>query len=210
VTRDQLSKRVEQVLASVHQIVEPEHAVNAALTVMLAAYGESSQQVKTLQTRWTEISKGPYAVKRDNTLSAVRGVLYNLSEEIKAGLLSSIERTVTADVLSDIVQLAHAALGTSGDGSKNVAAVLTAAAYEDTLRRLAKEYSGVIGQDKLESVIGKLKDAKVLVPPQLGVVQGYLSFRNHALHAEWEKIDRGTVISALSLIEELLLKQFGS
>jgi len=30
------------------------------------------------------------------------------------------------------------------------------------------------------------------------------------LHAEWEKIDRGTVISALSLIEELLLKQFGS
>jgi len=33
------------------------------------------------------------------------------------------------------------------------------------------------------------------VAPQLGVVQGYLNFRNHALHAEWEKIDRGTSMS---------------
>ncbi len=207
-TRDQLSKRVEELLASAFSVVDPERLVNGALTVMIAAYGESSQQVRTLVKRWDEISKGPFTVRRDNTISTVRGVLYNLSEEIKAGLLSSIEQRVTSEVLSDILQLARAALDAPGDGSKNVAAVLTAAAYEDTLRKIAKHHAGVNSQDKLEVVIGKLKDAELLVSPQLAVVQGYLNFRNRALHAEWERIDRTTVGSALALVEELLLKHF--
>jgi len=62
--------------------------------------------------------------------------------------------------------------------------------------------------DKLETVIGRLKEAGLLVAPQLSIAQGYLSFRNHALHAEWDKIDRTAVGSALALVEELLLKHF--
>jgi hypothetical protein len=83
-----------------------------------------------------------------------------------------------------------------------------AAAYEDTIRRIAKEHAGVIGQDKLDTVIGKLKDAGLLVAPQLGIALGYLNFRNRALHAEWENIDRTSVTSALAFVEELLLKRF--
>jgi len=82
------------------------------------------------------------------------------------------------------------------------------AAYEDTLRRIARQHAGIIGQDKLENVIGKLKDARLLVAPQLGIASGYLSFRNHALHAQWETIDRAAVQSVLGFVEELLLKHF--
>ena len=96
----------------------------------------------------------------------------------------------------------------STEGAKNVAAVLVAAAFEDTIRRIAKEYAGVIERDKLDSVIDKLKNAGLLVSPQLGIALSHLSFRNHALHAEWDKIDRTSVTSVLSFVQELLLKHF--
>jgi flagellar motor switch protein FliM len=90
---------------------------------------------------------------------AVSGALGNLKQEVSGGLLTSVEHQVASDVLSDFVQLARQALDAGSDGAKNVAAVLAAAAFEDTLRRIAKEFAGVIGQDKLENVIGKLKTA---------------------------------------------------
>jgi len=32
--------------------------------------------------------------------------------------------------------------------------------------------------------------------PQVGIAQSYLSFRNHALHANWDKIERESIHSA--------------
>jgi hypothetical protein len=148
-------------------------------------------------------------VRKSETILAVKGALENLRQEVEAGLLTSLEQRITSDVLSDLIQLARAALVETGEGPKNVAAVLVAAAYEDTLRRIAKEHAGVIGQDKLESVIRKLKDAGLLVPPQLGIAQSHLNFRNRALHAQWDTIDRVGVETVLAFVEQLLLKHFG-
>ena len=111
-------------------------------------------------------------------------------------------------ILSDLVQLARAALNEGGDNAKNVAAVLAAAAFEDALRRMGETFVGSIGQDDLFEVLKKLKEANVIHSPQLGIAQSYLSFRNHALHAKWEKIERESVQSALGFVEELLLKHF--
>lgn len=138
------------------------------------------------------------------------GALTNLQEEVRAGLLSSVERRVTSDVLSDLIQLARAALADGTDGAKNVAAVLAAAAFEDTLRRVAKEHAGLIGQDKLGDVIIALRDSGLLVAPQLGIAQSYLNFRNRALHADWGSIDRASVESVLGFVEQLLFKHFAA
>jgi hypothetical protein len=73
----------------------------------------------------------------------------------------------------------------------------------------AKDHSGTIGQDKLADVITTLKKAGLLVPPQLGIAQSYLNFRNRALHADWEPIDRAGVESVLGFVEQLLIKYFG-
>ena len=89
-----------------------------------------------------------------------------------------------------------------------MAAVLTAAVFEDTIRRMGKEFAGVIGRDDLEKVMGELKTAEILKAPQLGTALSYLSFRNHALHAYWDKIERASVQSCLGFVEELLLKHF--
>jgi hypothetical protein len=186
--------------------------LTGALTVMTAVYGSASApQVKALLARRDEIYRQKEFNERvwdHSMITAATGALINLREEVQGGLLSSVERRVTSDVLSDLVQLARVALDEGTDNSKNVAAVLAAAAYEDTIRRIAREHAGVIGREKLDAVIAKLKDEGLLVAPQLGIAISYLSFRNHALHADWDKIDRAGVNSVLGFVEQLLLKHF--
>lgn len=184
--------------------------LTGAMTLMEAVYGAGSQQLKALLHRRDEIAQSDSAdgLKVKLLVEAVGQALENMKQEVAAGILGSMEKRVTSDVLSDLIQLAREALKETTEGAKNVAAVLAAAAYEDTIRRLAREHAGVIGQDKLAEVITRLKEAGLLVAPQLGIALSYLSFRNHALHAEWEKIDRASVSSALGFVEELLLKHF--
>ncbi len=52
------------------------------------------------------------------------------------------------------------------------------------------------------------RTSRLYSPPQHPAVLGLLPFRNHALHAEWETIDRTLVGSVLGLVQELLLKHF--
>jgi hypothetical protein len=63
------------------------------------------------------------------------------------------------------------------------------------------------GRD-LSDVINALKGKGILQSPQLGIAVAYLNFRNHALHARWEQIDRASINSVLAFVEELLLKHF--
>ena len=213
-TKEQILARAEELcglrVGNVQQRAEAQHVLSGALTLMIAVYGDNSQQVKALLKRRDEIAddKGTPYVKKVWLTDALHGALSNLKEEVGAGLLSSVERRVASDVLSDLIKLAREALAEQTDGAKNVAAVLAAAAYEDTIRRIAKEHAGVIGQVKLESVIIALKDKGLLVPPQLSIAQGHLNFRNHSLHAQWETIDRSGVDSVLGFVEQLLLKHF--
>jgi len=55
----------------------------------------------------------------------------------------------------------------------------------------------VPGQDDLSDVLKKLKDADVMQGPQVGIAQSYMNFRNHALHANWDKIEKESIHSVL-------------
>ncbi|MFZ0319468.1 MAG: hypothetical protein WAL56_10115 [Candidatus Sulfotelmatobacter sp.] len=68
--------------------------------------------------------------------------------------------------------------------------------------------AGVVGKDDLADVLKKLKDADVIKSPQIGIAQSYLTFRNRALHANWNEIQRESVVSVLGFVEQLLLKHF--
>jgi hypothetical protein len=214
-TKEQVLNRIDQLLKETDsgRDANATQVLTGALTLMTAAYGggSSSTQVKALLDRREEIysQKTGHEGMWDYTMiMAVRGALTNLRQEVESGLLTSLEHRVASDVLSDLLRLARVALDEATDGAKNVAAVLAAAAYEDTIRRIAKEHADVIERDKLDAIIDRLKNAGLLVSPQLGIALSYLSFRNHALHAEWDKIDRASVTSVLGFVQELLLKHF--
>lgn len=175
------------------------------VSLLTISYGPKSNQLAQFNTTITEIGS---ASRNYWIIIACRGVLLNLRREVEQGLIESLRQQVAGEVLTDLIQLARTVLDEPGDNPKNVASVLAAAAFEDTIRRMGETLAGVIGTDDLADVLKKLKDADVMKSPQVGIAQSYLTFRNRALHANWNDIQRESVLSVLGFVEQLLLKHF--
>ena len=116
---------------------------------------------------------------------------------------------VVAEIVGDFLGLAREALKRGTPNSENVAAVLVAAAFEDTIRKMGSQFAGVQGKPDLAIVLQQLKSAGVIIGPQFTNADSFTTFRNHALHARWSEIERSTTVSCLALVEELLTQHFG-
>jgi hypothetical protein len=101
--------------------------------------------------------------------------------------------------------MAHEALD---EKAVHVSAVLTAAAFEDLMRRLAQEKAGITARIKLEQILIELKDKGILQGGEPGVAQSFLKFRNDSLHADWKNVTAAQVAGCLSLVESLTIKHF--
>jgi hypothetical protein len=130
-----------------------------------------------------------------------------MKAELDIGFIGSLRATLTGEVLTDLIKLARKTLEEPGDDAKNVAAVLTAAAFEDMLRRLS-DLKGLGDHERLMDVLTELKTACVLQGSEVGIAQSYLNFRNHALHARWNMVNRPAVESALAFTAQIILKHF--
>jgi hypothetical protein len=204
-------KRINELLAINPQTGRDSGQLSPACVSLLSlVYGSKSSQLEYFKTCLAGIQKDGSTVGWKNLQASTQAlnVLQTLKQEIELGLTGSLKHQIASEVLTDFIQLARSILNESGDGAKNVAAVLTAAAFEDTVRRMGETFAGVLGKDDLADVLKKLKDAEVMKSPQVGIAQSYLSFRNHALHANWENIERESVHSVLGFVEQLLLKHF--
>jgi hypothetical protein len=181
-----------------------------ALGLLGLTHGENSTQIAALRDAVASFQKN-----KENTFRAARetadsslGALRNLKREVEEGLVGNLRREVTGEVLGDLLQLGKVTLDEGTDNSKNVAAVLVAAAFEDTIRRLGAAYCGIHTRESLPDILAKLKAAEVLKGSQVGVVQSHFQFRNDAMHADWSKIDVVGVKTVMALVQELLLKHF--
>ncbi len=180
------------------------------LTMLQLTHGENSPQMsafKDLIASHQKSKQAPYRIWAEIAMSA-QGVLRSLAQEVDKGLVGNLRREITGEVLGDLLQLAKATLDQGTESSKNVAAVLAAAAFEDTIRRLGAIYCGIQTRVALPDILTQLKNANILKGSQVGVVQSHFQFRNDALHADWSKIDTVAVGTVISLVQELLLKHF--
>jgi len=202
-------KRIDELLA-----LPPGNASdlsNACTSLLSLVYGPRSPQLDHFSVSLAGIRKGTgggTGWERQEISRVAQGALRNLRREIESGLTANLRQQVTGEVLTDFIQLARTVLNESGDGAKNVAAVLTAAAFEDTIRRMGETLAGVIGQDDLSEVLKRLKENGAIQSPQVGIAQSYLTFRNRALHANWDQVERESIHSVLGFTEQLLVKHF--
>jgi hypothetical protein len=201
-------KRIDELLTQVKAI----ELVPGTTSLLALVYGDGSPQLTSF-TKQVERSSNRRAVELDHVVDQEisawsLGTLRNLKREIEGGLTGNLRQQITGEVLTDLIQLSRTVLSEQGDKAKNVAAVLAAAAFEDTIRRMGKTLAGVPGQNDLSDVLNKLKETGVMQGPQVGIAQSYLSFRNHALHANWDKIEKESIQSVLGFVEQLLLKHF--
>ena len=188
-------------------------AYQGTLTVLRAVHGaggiQESQLLQAMSAAERTKDEGNWNFKlRRHVRPAIQGALNALKGDLAAGLVGNVAMQVSGEVLGDLLGLAKAGLADGGEDQKNVAAVLVAAAFEDTLRRMATAKAGVTDRPKLEDVIGRLKASGVLTGPSVSTANGYLKFRNDALHADWSKLQAATVGSALAFVEGLLLAHF--
>ena len=181
-------------------------AMNGTLTLLAIVYGKGSSQERQL----LEIERGSrdYAAGayQRAMFASIGGALNALIGDVETGLVVDAVRRGAGSVLTDFVGLAREKLS---DGQIPVAAVLAAAAYEDTIRKLGELLANVHGRPDLQDVVSALKQAGVLTGPSVSTAVGYLRFRNDALHADWAKIDHAVTGSCLAFVEGLILKHFG-
>ena len=209
ITQDNLLSRIDELLSLKWQgnydILGEIYTGTIALASQI--WGASSSQVEAIKQLRQDMqaSKWQEHVKANNIILQCQGVLRSIASDIRAGRLGSLRLDYQGQVFADFINLAKAAMA---DGVKDVAAVLAAAALEDTLKRYAQA-KGLDVEDKdLSTVINALKSARVLSATQGSLLKGMVPFRNKALHAEWAKIDTAEVQGVLAFVEEFLSRNF--
>lgn len=204
---DSWLKRAEEALQLTGWEASPQ-LCHFATSMLAFFYGPSSPQMHAHQDYMSSLQKKGTGSHTSDQYEHCTGVVKGTVAEIKAGLIRNTRTEVEGEVLSDLIGMAKEILSDSSDTATQVAAVLTAASFEDTMRRLAAEKTSLSGRPKLEAVITSLKDAGILKGGEVGVAMSYLKFRNDSLHADWKQVQRSQVDSCVAFIESMLLKHF--
>jgi hypothetical protein len=186
-------------------------ASQATVSVLSLIYGNPSTQLSLFLDRLksglaSRDSQEYYYNQR--VASEIERILDQGIADYEAGFTGSVRVQAKGEVLGDFVALAREALSSGDTMAERVAAVLSAAALEETLKQIG-ESSGVdvVNRD-MRGVIQKLKDAGILAGAQSGLASGLVKFRDHAFHGQFDRIERATVDSALSFVDGLLLSRF--
>lgn len=210
-TRDDFLKRISELLQlkwhgeQAYDVLGEVYSGTIAIATQL--WGANSPQVEAAKQLRSDMQSSNWSVvgKAENLVLQCHGVLRSYASDIEAGRLGTLRLEYQGQVFADLVNTAKAAIA---EGAKDVAAVLAAAALEDTLKRYA-EAKGLDVEDKdLTTVVNALKGAGLLSAPQSALLKGMVPFRNKALHADWTKIGEAEVSGVLAFVEEFLSRKF--
>ncbi|HEY6339018.1 MAG TPA: hypothetical protein VIW68_11055 [Candidatus Sulfotelmatobacter sp.] len=178
-------------------------ALTFAISMASEFYGPSSPQVELINRRVDTIARERDTNPQVGLYEFALGCIRNMAAEIRGGLVKGMRLRITGEILADLVGMAKDALA---EKSVEVAAVLSAAAFEDLMRRLADEKAGITSRVKLDQVLSELKDKGILQGGEPGVAQTFLKFRNDSLHADWKNVTESQVASCLGLLDSLIVK----
>jgi len=184
-----------------------DEAISGTISILESIYGVTSEKTKSYIQLYRDYARNLMkgrSVAGDRMRPATFGVLKSIKSEVKAGLVGDLKHKAQGRVLDDFVTLARESL----DESKNVAAVLICAVLEDALKRFALQNSLDVAEADMAQVINALKSKRVLKDPQASIIQGYVKLRNKAFHAQWDKIEKESVNSAIGFTEQFLIKNF--
>lgn len=187
-------------------------AIQSTLTLLELVYGNPSLQVEQFMKRsWlggsTEDKRGEM-IYQHRVAQDIEQVLASALADLESGITSSIGIRAKGEILGDFIALARQALQERDSAADRVAAVLTAAALEETLKQLGEAKGVDVYKRDMNGVIQKLKDAGVLSGSQPGVARGYVNFRDAAFHGQFDQIERASTESALTFVEGILLEEF--
>ena len=137
----------------------------------------------------------------ENVVAKVLGVLQSVQLEAQAGLLVKLEDQVVATAFDDFLDRAS---DYHKSGKLKEAAVLASAILEDTVKRIAVKNQLDPEGLSLDPLIDELAKRSVFSSVKTKRVKSFAGVRNHALHAEWDKLDLKDVGAQIAGVRELL------
>ncbi len=179
----------------------------STVSIALQIYGPNSVQLKELKAekeRLTSI-KANETVKCQHLIRELHGILDSFKADIEEGLIESLQNEAMGEIYSDFISFSKASLE---EGSKDVSAVLACAALEDCLKKYAESEGLNIDEAEMSKVINLLKAQRLVKKPEAKIMQSYVSLRNKAFHAEWDKIGIPEVSSVIGFVEGFILSRF--
>jgi hypothetical protein len=187
-------------------------ARQGTLTLLELIYGHESSQVKEF-VQATRQGADPQETTMPWTYEQrLAGVLWQYLQaavaDLEAGVVGTVTIRAKGEVLGDFMALARAALALGDPGGDKVAAVLAAAALEETLKQLGEERGLDVYNRPMQGVIEKLRTGGALVGPDFNLARGLVEFRDKASHGQFDQISRGTTESALTFASEVLGRGF--
>jgi hypothetical protein len=147
-----------------------------------------------------------------NRVKALSQILDSFVEHLSAGLGSgsSPQRQGQLDVVSDVLEQAHALLEDPKQHPA-AAAMLIGAALEEFLRTWAEAEGLSIDDAKpgIDAYAKVLRRAELITKQDIKDIASWAGSRNHAAHGEWEQVsDRGRVRLMLEGVN-LFMRQRG-
>ena len=210
IDQEMILKRIDGILDSKideNPNVNGPYVYSTTLSIALMLYGESSSQVQVLKDIYNRVSniKAPVVVMHNHLVQELNGLLKSYRYEIENGLISSIQNETRGEIFADFIAFAKE---TFDEGSKDVAAVLICAALEDCLKKFAESKGLHVENKTMSDVINILKSNGLLKKPEAKIVQSYVTLRNKAFHADWDKITGPEISSVIGYVENFILTNF--
>ena len=135
------------------------------------------------------------------SMEKVLGLLQSVLNESNSGMLTKLEYQVVSSAFDDFLDHAEEY---HRSGKIKEAATLNSAVLEDTLKRVAVKNSINPDGMSLDPLIDALTKADVFTDVKAKRLKAHAAVRNHALHAEWEKLELRDVGMQIRGVRELL------
>jgi hypothetical protein len=207
IDKNSIIQRIIELTSRGYNNTSNAEVVSGTINVLELLYGRDSYKTKAFLEQHAALFKqkdGMHLVLENLAVSA-KGVLQSIKSEIEAGLVGNIQLQAQAGIFADFITAARQALD---ENNKDVAAVLACAALEDALKRYAEQKGLNVSDADMSQVVNALKSQGLLKDPQATIVQSYVKLRNKAFHAEWNKIEKESVNSAIGFTEQFVLSNF--
>ncbi len=138
-------------------------------------------------------------------IEPLKGIFLGAKADIDAGYLLSVETLLSGEFFGDFLVMAKKSLR---EGYKDVAAVLASAALEDVLKKYARSQDLDVDDKVMQDVVNALKSKGLVTGAQKSLLDTMPKIRDHAMHANWEKITSQDVGSLIGYVDEFLLAYF--
>jgi uncharacterized protein YutE (UPF0331/DUF86 family) len=178
---------------------------NLTLSLLQKVYGNSNDHINNFQSQLSDFNFNDKTIEYKDILQICIAKLEFIKSEIQLGLVNSIKNEVTGEIVADFLSLARKSLT---EDIVEVAAVLSCASLEDTLKRYARLNDLNVDEKTMTEVINALKSKGLLSSAQDSILKGYAKIRNKVFHADWDKIEKSDISSIVGFTEEFVLKHF--